>query len=132
MPARLAALGSGEAHRLAGQADLAVVGLDHARDDLDQRRLAGAVLAQHGVDRAGAAGEVDLLERPHAAIALGDAAELEEGRSASASASATRLPVRTAYCTLSALLPMISTAVMLTSQGGNSLAVKKLSVRSDQ
>ena len=48
-------------------------GCDHAGDDLDQRRLAGAVLAQHGVDRACPAGEVDALQRAHAAIALGDA-----------------------------------------------------------
>ncbi len=39
-------------HRLAVPADLAGVGLDDAVDDLHQRRLAGAVLAQHRVDLA--------------------------------------------------------------------------------
>ena len=68
----------GEADDLPGQPDLAFVGLDHAGDDLDQRRLAGAVLAQDGMDRARPAGEVDLLQRAHAAVALGDAAQLEQ------------------------------------------------------
>ena len=71
MPARLAAIGSGKRDLAAVIADRALVGLDDAGDDLDQRRLAGAVLAEHGVDRALAAGEIDVLQRPHAAIALG-------------------------------------------------------------
>src|SRR5262249_47734435 len=64
-------------------ADRALVGLDDAGDDLDQRRLAGAVLAEDGVDRAWVAGEVDLLERAHAAVALADPGELQDrGRAA--------------------------------------------------
>ena len=92
------------------------------------------------------AGEVDLLQRPHAAIALGDAAQLQQRRRGRASSSAmpppfsersrrrwraasAARPSGQSYFTFSALLPMISDAVMLTSQGGNSFAVKKLSVR---
>src|SRR3954469_250230 len=39
---------------------------------------------------------------------------------------------RCAYCVFSALFAMMSTALMLTLQGGNSFGAKKLSVRFDQ
>jgi hypothetical protein len=50
-----------------------------ARDELEQRRLAGAVLADHCVDRAGCDREIDAVERRHTGIVLGDAAQLEQG-----------------------------------------------------
>ena len=53
MPSRWAACGSPIRARLAVDDDLALVGLDDPREDLDQRRLAGAVLADEGVDRPG-------------------------------------------------------------------------------
>jgi hypothetical protein len=53
MPSARAAGGRGDLHRLAVPADLALVGPDRAVDDLHQRRLAGAVLAEDGVDLAG-------------------------------------------------------------------------------
>ena len=52
------------------------IGLHHAGDDLDQRRLAGPVLAQHRMDLAALAGEIDAFEGAHAAIALGNAATM--------------------------------------------------------
>ena len=58
---------------------IAGIGLDHAGDDLDQCRLAGTVFAQHRMDLAALAGEVDVLEGAYAAIALGDAGQCEEG-----------------------------------------------------
>ena len=40
--------------------------------------LSGHVL-KHGVDRAAAAGKIDILQRLHAAVAFGDAGHGEEG-----------------------------------------------------
>src|SRR5262249_34036365 len=48
------------------------IGRYHAADDLDQRALAGAVLAENGVDRSGVDGEAHLFERDDAAVALAD------------------------------------------------------------
>jgi hypothetical protein len=42
-----------KAHALAGEVDLVLVGLLQSGDDLDQRRLAGAVLADEAVHHAG-------------------------------------------------------------------------------
>ena len=78
-PAALAAEGVAKLTSFPAKAHAAGIGLDHAGDDLDQRRLAGAVLAQHGVDLAALAGEVDALQGAHTAIALGDAGQCEEG-----------------------------------------------------
>ena len=52
MPASLAAAGDGEADLAAVERHAAFVGRDHAGHDLDQRRFAGAVLAEDGVDAA--------------------------------------------------------------------------------
>ena len=49
-----------------------------AGDDLDQRRLAGAVLADQAMHLAGLDVQVDLAQRMHAAEDLGDVLELEE------------------------------------------------------
>ena len=56
-----------EARRLAQELHLAVVRLHDAGDDLDQRRFAGAVLAQDRVDAPGGTFEIHVVERPHAA-----------------------------------------------------------------
>ena len=79
--------GRGEADRLAGEDDLAGEGAGgmHAVQDLDQRRLAGAVLAEERVDLAGAHRDVDAAQRRHAAEALGDAADLRASGSVMAS-----------------------------------------------
>ena len=50
------------------------------RDGLDQRRLARAVVADERDDLACVQLEVDVRERLHRAEALGDAAQLEQGR----------------------------------------------------
>jgi hypothetical protein len=52
------------------QMNLAGIRLHHAGDDLDQRRLAGAVFAEHGVDLPARAAEIDRLQRAHAAVAF--------------------------------------------------------------
>jgi hypothetical protein len=49
-----------------------------ARQHLHQRGLAGAVLADHGVDLAGAHAQVHVLQRGHAVKALRDAAHVED------------------------------------------------------
>ena len=64
-----------EAHDLAVQADGAGVGLVDAGDDLDQRRLAGAVLAEQRMHLAGADVEADPVQRAHAGKRLGDLVE---------------------------------------------------------
>ena len=61
------------------QQDLATVGLMDAGDDLDQRRLAGAVLAQQRVDFAGMERERDVVEGLCRVEALGDAADIQNG-----------------------------------------------------
>ncbi len=59
-----------EATSLPGDDDRAAVGLVHAGDRLDQRRLAGTVLAEEGVDGAGPKNEVGSLQRRDPAVAL--------------------------------------------------------------
>ena len=57
-------------HRLAVEPDLAVVGLHDAREDLDQRRLAGAVVAEQREDLALAQLERDVAQRGRRAVLL--------------------------------------------------------------
>ena len=76
VPLRLA--GAREADRLAVQDDLAGGRLVHAGDQLHERRLAGAVVADERDDLTGIDIERDLLERDHRAELLADAVELDE------------------------------------------------------
>ena len=62
--------------RLAVERDRAAVGLVDAGQDLDQRALAGAVLADQGVDLARDEVERDVVERLGRREALGDPAQL--------------------------------------------------------
>ena len=78
MPRRRAWFGILHDDRLALPADLALVGLQHAIDDLDQGALAGAVLAEQRVDLAGQDGEVDAVVGEAARKLLDDAAERQE------------------------------------------------------
>ena len=71
-------------HGLAVDADLAGIALIGAGQDLDERGLAGAVLAGEGHDLAGTQGEVDRVQRLDAAEALADAARLQQRRRAAA------------------------------------------------
>jgi hypothetical protein len=61
-----------------GDADLARVGRVVAEEDVGQRRLAGAVLAQQRQDLARAEVEVDRVVSEQAAEALGDAGEPQQ------------------------------------------------------
>jgi hypothetical protein len=56
-----------------------VLGID-AGDDLAQRRLAGAVLAQQGADLAGLDVHRDVVQRTHAREQLGNPGDLETRR----------------------------------------------------
>ena len=60
--------------------DASGVRRDDAGQDLDQRRLARAVLAENGVNAAREHGEIRVGERPHAAIALGYALHAQDRR----------------------------------------------------
>ena len=71
----------------AAEVDLAPVDADRARvrpvdagDDLDQRRLAGAVLAQQRMDLAGTDVEADVVQRPHAGERLAQALDRQHRR----------------------------------------------------
>ena len=64
--------------RLPVEADLAAVGADDTRDDLQERRLASAVLADQGMHAARRHGEVGGLQRMHAGVALVDGMQLQE------------------------------------------------------
>ena len=68
-----------KAHALAGEDDLALVGLLQSGDDLDERRLARAVLADQTVHGAGVDVETDLFERAHRAKRLADAPQVHDG-----------------------------------------------------
>jgi len=67
---------------LAPDADCAGVRLVHSREDVHQRRLAGAVLPQDGVNLSLAEGQVNLVVGDDRPEALGDAAHLDDGRPA--------------------------------------------------
>jgi hypothetical protein len=69
-------------HRLAVEVHVALVGLDGAVDDLHQRGLAGAVLAQHRMHLAGLHGERDAVVGHHGRVSLGDARQLQPRRRA--------------------------------------------------
>ncbi len=73
---RLGRLTGGQ--RLAVDEHLARRRLDHARDALDERRLAGAVRAEQAVDLAGAHVEVDAVERLRSRVVLREPADLED------------------------------------------------------
>ena len=94
MPALIAS--AGECRVTCGAVDLdgAVVGLLHAVQDLHQRRLAGTVLADDGVDGAAADVDVDVVVGDHAREPLADAAQPDGDCSAAAAAAAPRRSVR--------------------------------------
>jgi hypothetical protein len=72
--------GGVELDRLAEERDLTLVGPVQPRQDVRQRRLAGAVLAQQRVDLAGRRLEVDLLVRDDGGEPLGDAPQRDRRR----------------------------------------------------
>ena len=71
---------SGEHHLLALPAHFAFARLDQSVDDLDERRFAGAVLAEQRVDLLRPDIDVDRLIGEERAIALGQANRLEQRR----------------------------------------------------
>ena len=77
MPGGAGGGGGAVGQRLAVDQHLALARRVHAVEDLHQRRLAGAVLAEQGVDLAGPHVEVDVVVGHEVAEALRDAAGLE-------------------------------------------------------
>jgi hypothetical protein len=75
MPSDKAALGSFSVDRIALKTDGAGAGLVHAGEDLDQRRLAGAVVANQRHHFACVNVEIDIGQRRDGAEMLGDAPE---------------------------------------------------------
>ena len=71
-----------DVHRLAAEADLALVGLVQPVEDVHERRLAGSVLPEQGVNLAAAQVEVDVVVRDQRAEALRHALQLEGERMA--------------------------------------------------
>ena len=67
--------GIGDARRRSVENDLPLVGGENAVDHLDESRLAGAVLAEKGVDLAGPDAETDVVVGAHARKRLRDADE---------------------------------------------------------
>ena len=82
MPARRASRVDAERLRRAIDDDLALVAARrvHAAEDLDQRRLAGAVLADEAEHLARLDRERDVVQRAHARELLADAAQLDHVR----------------------------------------------------
>ena len=80
---RLDARGAGvlrrrEMHDLAVQADLSVIRPYGSGERLDEARLAGSVIPDHGQDLAGIEIEIGVVERDHAAIMLDEATRRED------------------------------------------------------
>ena len=67
-----------EMHPLAVEADLALVRLERPRECLDQRRLAGAVVADDREDLVRVQLEVGPVQRHDVAVALDESARLED------------------------------------------------------
>ena len=82
MPRRRASTGEAMRTGRPSQSDFAGARLDDAVEDLDEGRLAGAVLAEQRVDLAAPDREVDAVIGEEPAVALGDAAERDEGSAA--------------------------------------------------
>ena len=72
MPSAWASCGRGEDPLLARDLDAAGIRPLGTGQDLEQRRLAGAVLAEQAVDLAGVEIERDVVQRLHAGVELGD------------------------------------------------------------
>ena len=79
MPRSIAVARRVDPQRLAVHADLALVRVVEPVEDVHERRLAGAVLAEERVHLALRELEVDVVVRDDAREPLRDAAELEEG-----------------------------------------------------
>ena len=73
MPSARAACGDGIDHRLARDLDASGIGLQRARQDLHQRRLAGAVGPHQRDDLAARDDEIGAIQRPRRGKALVDA-----------------------------------------------------------
>ena len=73
------------ARSCAGDAELAAVGADQGREDLDDRGLAGAVRAEQREDRALGDVEVDAVEHEVVAVGLAQAGRRDRGASSLAS-----------------------------------------------
>ncbi len=71
-----------EVDAVATEQEVAAVAAVHAGDDLDQRRLAGAVLPHQGVDRAGVDAQAAGAQGDDRAERLRDVAQLEHGGAA--------------------------------------------------
>ena len=78
MPASSASRGLVKIDRLALDQKLAVARLVHARQGLDQRRLAGAVVAEQAHDLAGAHRHRDARQRDDRAEMLDEIADVDE------------------------------------------------------
>ena len=105
-------------HDLSAEPDFAGIGDHGAADRLDQRRLAGAVVADHGEDLAGIEIEVGVVERGDATVALDELAAGEDGFDAHletlrihwSSATATMISTPIANCCHSTSRPASDTA----------------------
>src|SRR6201999_878606 len=71
--------GTAERDVVTGDHDLTVVLMVDAADDLVERGLAGAVVAENGDNLSGVGGQVDPGQSGEVAEPLGDAAQLEVG-----------------------------------------------------
>jgi hypothetical protein len=91
--------------------DLALVGVEHAVDDLDQRALAGAVLAQQRVDLAGAHLQAHAVVGEHAGEALGDPAQLQAGRGGVVGCHGVAVPTAPARPSASSTSAAVSAAI---------------------
>ncbi len=98
--------GGAEMHRPPVDAHLAVIAGMDAGDDLHQRRLAGAVLADEAMHLAGQQREVDARQRGHAAERLADPGQLQDRLASARWRALAHVPVRSGSASAStACLP---------------------------
>ena len=79
-PMRLRVMRVVEVHELPVDPDRAGIGSERTRDDLDQRRLAGTVLAEQRMDAALLDQQVDVVQGKLAAESLGQPSDFEQQR----------------------------------------------------
>ena len=70
--------GAGETDRPALERHGPGIGLDHAAHDLDEGRLASAILAEHRMNAAALDRQSDVVERANSAVVLADAVHSPE------------------------------------------------------
>ena len=119
MPAASASAGPADRHGPAVDPDLARIGAVEAEQDVHQRGLAGAVLAEQADHLAGMDREVDRAVGVHRAEALVDAAKLEQRRRHAAVYSERGVLSSTGTRKVPSMISCVRSATMVLTSAGS-------------